>query len=288
MRVYHCWRSIFPHPLALTFHSLLRKVLLQLPLPPRLQPIRSPLPASASPSPSFNIVWHTRIRLILRRSISYCSSSSREEALLELSMGSQATKLEWPTNRVRDTFIKFFEDKGHVHWTSSPVVPHNDLTLLFANATLDQSPPKSTNDTLACIPTIAAFVHCQPPTVAAVATITITIEVHQQTHAPPRDLLQGVASTSSKGNTVTQSNINHASESLIQAREEAHYHMFNYSQDAQYQPYLPGYGDNLVPSYGSSHPFMSMNPLVQQPEEQMSRNLLANPTFHLPHNHYDR
>ncbi|KAL2558048.1 Uncharacterized protein Fot_02787 [Forsythia ovata] len=96
------------------------------------------------------------------------------------------------------------------------------------------------------------------------------------------------ASTSSKGNTVTQSNINHASESLIQAREEAHYHMFNYSQDAQYQSYLPGYGDNLVPSYGSSHPFMSMNHLVQQPEEQMSRNLLANPTFHLPHNHYDR
>ncbi|KAL2552911.1 Uncharacterized protein Fot_06530 [Forsythia ovata] len=97
-----------------------------------------------------------------------------------------------------------------------------------------------------------------------------------------------VASTSSKGNTVTQSNINHTSESLIQAHEEAHYHMFNYSQDAQYQPYLPGYRDNLVPSYGSSHPFMSMNPLVQQPEEQMSRNLLSNPTFHLPHNHYDR
>ncbi|KAL2559701.1 Uncharacterized protein Fot_04440 [Forsythia ovata] len=101
-------------------------------------------------------------------------------------------------------------------------------------------------------------------------------------------LFAQVASTSSKGNTVTQSNINHASESLIQAREEAHYHMFNYSQDAQYQPYLPGYGDNLVPTYGSSHPFMSMNPLVRQPEEQMSRNLLANPTFHLPHNQYDR
>ncbi|KAL2548805.1 Heat shock protein 1 [Forsythia ovata] len=100
--------------------------------------------------------------------------------------------------------------------------------------------------------------------------------------------LSQVASTSSKGNTVTQSNINHASESLIQAREEAHYHMFNYSQDAQYQPHLPGYGDNLVPTYGSSHPFMSMNPLVRQLEEQMLRNLLANPTFHLPHNQYDR
>ncbi|KAL2529886.1 Uncharacterized protein Fot_22487 [Forsythia ovata] len=77
-------------------------------------------------------------------------------------------------------------------------------------------------------------------------------------------------------------------ESLIQAREEAHYHMFNYSQDAQFQPYLPCYGENLVPTYGSSHPFMSMNPLVRQPEEQMSGNLLANPTFHLLHNQYDR
>ncbi|KAL2520531.1 Alanine-tRNA ligase [Forsythia ovata] len=49
-------------------------------------------------------------------------------------MGSQATELEWPANQVRDTFIKLFEDEGHVHWTSSPDVPHNDPTLLFINA----------------------------------------------------------------------------------------------------------------------------------------------------------
>ncbi|KAL2488145.1 Alanine--tRNA ligase [Forsythia ovata] len=36
-------------------------------------------------------------------------------------MRSQATELEWPANRVRDTFIKFFENKGHVHWTSNPL-----------------------------------------------------------------------------------------------------------------------------------------------------------------------
>ncbi|KAL2554995.1 Alanine--tRNA ligase [Forsythia ovata] len=114
--------------------------------PPRSQPIRSPLPAGASPSPSFNIVWHTGIRFILRHSISYCSSSSREEALSESSIGSQATELEWPANRVRDTFIKFFEDKGHVHWTSSPVVSHNDPTLLFANAD-SMAIPKHISDT---------------------------------------------------------------------------------------------------------------------------------------------
>jgi len=41
---------------------------------------------------------------------------------------------EWPANKVRDTFIIFFQEKGHVNWRSSPVVPLNDPTLLFANA----------------------------------------------------------------------------------------------------------------------------------------------------------
>lgn len=46
---------------------------------------------------------------------------------------------EWPANRVRDTFIKFFEEKKHTNWKSSPVVPHNDPTLLFANAGISLS-----------------------------------------------------------------------------------------------------------------------------------------------------
>ncbi|PWA44397.1 Alanine-tRNA ligase, class IIc [Artemisia annua] len=50
------------------------------------------------------------------------------------SMGSQVEEIEWPANKVRDTFIKFFEDRNHVYWKSSPVVPVNDPTLLFANA----------------------------------------------------------------------------------------------------------------------------------------------------------
>ncbi|KAL6513688.1 hypothetical protein OROHE_019548 [Orobanche hederae] len=57
-------------------------------------------------------------------------------------MGSlQVTEIEWPAMKVRDTFIKFFEDKAHVNWKSSPVVPHNDPTLLFANAGMNQFKP---------------------------------------------------------------------------------------------------------------------------------------------------
>lgn len=46
------------------------------------------------------------------------------------------SSLEWPAKTVRDTFIKFFEGKSHTFWKSSPVVPLNDPTLLFANAGL--------------------------------------------------------------------------------------------------------------------------------------------------------
>lgn len=41
---------------------------------------------------------------------------------------------EWTSVRVRETFCSFFDSKDHTVVASSPVVPHDDPTLLFANA----------------------------------------------------------------------------------------------------------------------------------------------------------
>ena len=44
--------------------------------------------------------------------------------------------------QVRRKFVEFFETRAaHTHWPSSPVVPHDDPTLLFINAGMNQFKP---------------------------------------------------------------------------------------------------------------------------------------------------
>lgn len=48
----------------------------------------------------------------------------------------------WPASKVRSTFLDYFKEKhGHQFVPSSSVVPHNDPTLLFANAGMNQYKP---------------------------------------------------------------------------------------------------------------------------------------------------
>ncbi|KAJ2158574.1 Alanine--tRNA ligase [Coemansia sp. RSA 552] len=51
------------------------------------------------------------------------------------------TGTEWTANKVRDTFMEYFQTKGHTFVPSSPTVPHDDPTLLFANAGMNQYKP---------------------------------------------------------------------------------------------------------------------------------------------------
>eukprot|EP01094_Clydonella_sp_ATCC50884_P022499 TRINITY_DN518_c0_g1_i1.p1 TRINITY_DN518_c0_g1~~TRINITY_DN518_c0_g1_i1.p1 ORF type:complete len:406 (+),score=155.64 TRINITY_DN518_c0_g1_i1:68-1219(+) len=51
---------------------------------------------------------------------------------------STTSDLEWPLAKIRKTFIEFFEGREHTFVPSSPTIPHNDPTLLFANAGMNQ------------------------------------------------------------------------------------------------------------------------------------------------------
>lgn len=45
---------------------------------------------------------------------------------------------DWPANKVRETFVKYFEERQHTFVPSSSTIPYEDPTLLFANAGMNQ------------------------------------------------------------------------------------------------------------------------------------------------------
>src|ERR1700739_197249 len=47
-------------------------------------------------------------------------------------------KKEWKGSEIRETFLRFFETKGHRRVHSSSLVPANDPPLLFTNAGMNQ------------------------------------------------------------------------------------------------------------------------------------------------------
>lgn len=48
-------------------------------------------------------------------------------------------EVQWTARKVRQQFMDYFSEKReHTFWASSPTIPHDDPTLLFANAGMNQ------------------------------------------------------------------------------------------------------------------------------------------------------
>mmetsp|Transcript_16604 Transcript_16604/g.35873 ORF Transcript_16604/g.35873 Transcript_16604/m.35873 type:complete len:450 (-) Transcript_16604:1840-3189(-) len=76
----------------------------------------------------------------IRASATACVTTIASQ--LHASSPSSNSELEWPTTKIRQTFIDYFQSQhSHEYIPSSPSAPLNDPTLLFANAGMNQFKP---------------------------------------------------------------------------------------------------------------------------------------------------
>lgn len=81
-------------------------------------------------------------RLGARFASSLSSSDTDTQPTTKNAKDSSNAEIEWPTSKVRSTFVDFFADKyDHFRQPSSACAPLNDPTLLFTNAGMNQYKP---------------------------------------------------------------------------------------------------------------------------------------------------
>jgi len=77
--------------------------------------------------------------LFARRVSSFRASFRPIGGQYHASLLTKRAATNWPVERVRSEFVDYFvKQQGHVNYKSSPCVPVNDPTLLFANAGMNQ------------------------------------------------------------------------------------------------------------------------------------------------------
>ena len=76
--------------------------------------------------------------MLLRPSIGILHFNYHRARLAARVMSTQTYDGPWTATKVRQQFFDFFRSKGHTFVASSPTIPFEDPTLLFANAGMNQ------------------------------------------------------------------------------------------------------------------------------------------------------